>query len=205
MDIPTRLYLIRHGQVANFSEETYNGHNDVDITALGVRQMEAVADRLNDEPLAGIYCSDLIRTRKGADIIASRHGLAPQSRPALKELDVKLWEGLDADGVEERFPGAFDTWRAQGAEYKVPGGESIRDLAERVIPALREILGAHDGETIALVAHGGVNRVILANAMGADFDHLYSIEQDYGCMNIIDYFRDYAVVKLVNRRLLDEK
>jgi len=204
LDTPTRLYLIRHGQVANFSEETYNGHRDVDITAHGVRQMEAVADRLSDETLAAVYCSDLIRTRKGADIIAPRHGLAPQ-RPALRELDVKLWEGLNADGVEERFPGAFDAWREQGAEYQVPGGESIRDLAERVIPALREILSAHDGENIVLVAHGGVNRVILADAMGFDLDHLYSIEQDYGCMNIIDYFPDYAVVRLVNRRLLDEK
>ncbi len=122
MDTPTRLYLIRHGQVTNFSGETYNGHNDVDITAHGVRQMEEVAGRLSNETLAGVYCSDLIRTRKGADIIAAPHGLAPQSLPALRELDVKLWEGLNADSVEERFPGAFDAWKRQGAEYRVPGG-----------------------------------------------------------------------------------
>ncbi|MDO9514711.1 MAG: histidine phosphatase family protein, partial [Syntrophales bacterium] len=124
MDTPTRLYLIRHGQVANFLDETYNGHKDVDITARGVRQMEAVADRLSDETLAAVYCSDLIRTRRGGDIIAAPHGLEPQSRPALRELDVKPWEGLNADSVEERFPGAFDAWKRQGADYRVPGGES---------------------------------------------------------------------------------
>ncbi|MDO9515568.1 MAG: histidine phosphatase family protein, partial [Syntrophales bacterium] len=127
------------------------------------------------------------------------------SRPALRELDVKPWEGLNADSVEERFPGAFDAWKRQGADYRVPGGESIRDLAGRVIPVLRGIFDAHDGESIVLVAHGGVNRVILADAMGLDLNRLYSIEQDYGCMNIIDYLPDYAVVKLVNRQLLDEK
>ncbi|TFG91033.1 MAG: histidine phosphatase family protein [Syntrophobacterales bacterium] len=205
MDTPTRLYLMRHGQVENFVGETFNGHKDVDITAHGVRQMEAVAERLRDEDLAAVYCSDLIRTRKGADIIAVPHGLVPQSLSTLRELDVKLWEGLNAEGVEERFPGAFDAWRAQGADYRIPGGESIRDLTERVIPALREILGAHDGKNIVLVAHGGVNRVILADAMGAGFDRLYSIEQNYGCMNIIDYLPGYAVVRLVNRQLLDEK
>jgi len=205
MDTPIRVYLIRHGQVLNFEEKTYNGHRDVDITPYGVRQMEAVAVRLRDEELAGVYCSDMIRTRKGADIIAAPHGLVPQPRPALRELDVKLWEGLNADSVEERFPGAFDAWREEGAEYQVPGGESIRNLAERVIPALREILDAHVSENIVLVTHGGVNRVILADAMGNGFNRLYSIEQDYGCMNIIDYFSDYAVVRLVNRRLLDEK
>lgn len=203
MDTPTRLYLVRHGQVMNFETETYNGHRDVDITAHGVRQMEAVADRLKDEDLAGVYCSDLVRARKGADIIAAPHGLVPEPRPALRELDINLWEGLNADQVEERFPGAFDAWREQGADYRIPGGERIRDLVERVLPALREILISHRGGRVVLVVHGGVNRVILADAMGVDFNHLYSIEQDYGCLNIVDYFSDYAVVKLVNGRLLE--
>ncbi|MBN2397170.1 MAG: histidine phosphatase family protein [Deltaproteobacteria bacterium] len=203
MDTPTRMYLIRHGQVVNFEEETYNGHRDVDITAHGVRQMEAVAERLRGEALAAIYCSDLIRARKGADIIAAPHGLIPETRPALRELDVKLWEGLNADSVEERFPGAFDQWRREGADYRIPGGESIRDMVNRVIPIHREILNVHKGGVVALVVHGGVNRVILADALGVGFDRLYSIEQDYGCMNSIDYFSEYAVVRLVNGRPLD--
>ncbi len=203
MDTITRLYLIRHGQVVTYADKSYNGHRDVEITAHGIRQMEAVADRLRGEPLAGVYCSDLIRARRGADIIAAFHGLTPHPTPALRELDVKLWEGLNADGVEERFPGAFDAWREQGADYRIPGGERVRDLAERVIPVLREIVRSHVGQAVALVSHGGVNRVILADALGIGFDRLYSIEQDYGCMNIVDYCADYAVVKLINRRLLD--
>jgi alpha-ribazole phosphatase/probable phosphoglycerate mutase len=203
MKTSTRIYLIRHGQVVTYADKSYNGHRDVEITAHGIRQMEAVADRLRGEPLAGVYCSDLIRARRGADIIAASHGLTPRPSPALRELDVKLWEGLNADAVEERFPGAFDAWREQGADYRIPGGERVRDLAERVIPVLREIVRSHAGQAVALVTHGGVNRVILADALGIGFDRLYSIEQDYGCMNIVDYFPDYAVVKLINRRLLD--
>lgn len=203
METPTRMFLIRHGQVVNYENGAYNGHRDVNITPHGVRQMEAVAERLKKEPLTGVYCSDLIRARRGAEIIAAPHGLVPQALPALRELDVKLWEGLNADAVEEQFPGAFDMWMEQGIDYRIPGGERIRDLVERVLPALREVLDSHRGECVALVVHGGVNRVILADALGIDFDHLYSIEQDYGCLNIVDYFPDYAVVKLVNRRLLD--
>jgi len=84
----TRLFLVRHGQVENFAGGIYNGHKDVDITELGIRQMEAIANRLKDENLAGVYSSDLIRTKRGADIIAEKHGLVPESRPALNELDV---------------------------------------------------------------------------------------------------------------------
>lgn len=203
METHTRLFLARHGQVENFSEGTYNGHKDVDITELGVRQMEAVADRLKDENLAGVYSSDLIRTERGADIIAAGHGLIPKLRFTLRELNVNLWEGLTANEIEEKFPGAFGEWRKNIADYRIPGGESIRDMSGRVIPALKEILNANRGKNVVVVAHGAVNRVLLADAMGLDLNNIYSIEQDYGCLNIIDYFSGYVVVKLVNGRLLN--
>ena len=205
MNTYTRLYLVRHGQVENFSEGTYNGHKDVDITELGIRQMEAVADRLKDENLAGVYSSDLIRTKRGADIIAAEHDLIPESYSTLRELNVKLWEGLTANEIEEKFPGVFDEWRKNIADYRIPGGESIRDMSDRVIPALKEILNANRGKNVVVVAHGAINRALLADAMGLDLNNIYSIEQDYGCLNIIDYFPEYTVIKLINGRLLDEK
>ena len=205
MNTFTRLYLIRHGQVENFSERTYNGHKDVDITELGVRQMKAVADRLKDKNLAGIYSSDLIRTKRGADIISEDHGLIPESHFTLRELNVRSWEGLTANEIEERFPGAFSEWRKNIADYRIPGGESIRDMSGRVIPALKEILSVNHGRSIVLVAHGAVNRAILADAMKLDLNNIYSLEQSYGCLNIIDYFSEYAVVKLINGRLFDKK
>ena len=198
MDAYTRLYLVRHGQVTNFSERTYNGQKDVDITELGISQMETVAARLKNENLAGVYCSDLIRAERGAEIIAAKHDLVHQVYPALRELDIKLWEGLTVDEIEERFPGALDEWRKKIADYRIPEGESIRDMAGRVIPVLKEILGANRGKRIVLVAHGAVNRVILADVIKLDLNNIYSIEQDYGCLNIIDYFPEFAVVKLMN-------
>lgn len=111
-----------------------------------------------------------------------------------------MWEGLNIGQVEERFPGALDERRRNIVEYRVPEGESIGDLAARVIPAVKEILDAHHGKNIVLVAHGGVNRVILADAMNLDLNNFYSVEQDFGCFNVIDYFPGFAVVKLMNER-----
>lgn len=204
MDAYTRLYLVRHGQVTNFSDGTYNGHNDVDISELGVRQMEAVAARLKDENLAVIYCSDLIRTKRGAEIIAKEHGLTPESHHTLRELNIGLWEGLTLEEIEKRFPGTLDEWRRKMIDHRIPEGESVRDLAGRVIPTLKEILDANHGGNIVLVAHGGVNRVILADAMNLDLINFYSIEQSFGCLNIIDYFPELAVVKLMNGQTLNE-
>lgn len=201
METHTRLFLVRHGQVANFSDGAYNGHNDVDITGLGIRQMEAVASRLKGESLTTICCSNLIRTKRGAEIIAGNNGLTPECYSSLRELHVGLWEGMNLEQVEKRFPGAIDEWRSKGVDYRVPEGESIRDLAGRVIPALKKILDANNGGNIVLVAHGMVNRVILADAMNLELKNVYSIEQDFGCLNIIDYFSGFTVVKLMNGQL----
>ena len=198
MDVCTRLYLVRHGQVVNFSEGVYNGQKDVDMTETGLRQMEAVAARLRKENLTGVYCSDLIRTKKGAEIIAAEHGLRPEAHFTLRELNIGLWEGLTPEETEAQFPGALDKRRKRLDDYRIPGGESIRDLSKRVISTLKGILDANYGGNIVLVAHGGVNRVILADTMNLSLKYFYSLEQDYGCLNIIDYFSDCAVIKLMN-------
>jgi len=80
-----------------------------------------------------------------------------------------------------------------------PEGESLLQLARRVRPTVQQIIAVNIGKEVVIVAHGGVNRVILLDAIGAPLDCLFNIEQDYGCYNIIDYFSDgVAVVKKLN-------
>jgi len=196
----TRIYLIRHGQVINSQAKAYNGHNDVGLSDLGVSQMERVAGRLKREPVTVVYCSDLIRSRKGAEIIARDHNLVPISDVNLRELNFGLWEGLTFAEIAGQFPGELKKWNGSLVDYAIPEGESVADLRERVIPTAEEIVTRHRGQAIALVAHGGVNRVILADATNLSLKYMFSMEQDYGCLNIIDYFQDLAVVKLMNGR-----
>ena len=74
--------------------------------------------------------------------------------------------------------------------YRVPEGESLLDLAGRAVPALQEIVAAHTGENILVVGHGGMNRTLLLDAIGAPLNCLFNIEQQYGCLNIIDFYED---------------
>lgn len=195
----TRVYLMRHGQVANHHELRYNGHFDVDITDLGVVQMERLGEALHKEPVKAVYSSDLQRTIKGAAIIGKRLGAPCVKVGALKELHLGRWEGLTRDEAVKRYPEeAGFSFRDLG-KGKVKGGESLLDLRERVMPALADIVERHADETLCVVAHGGVNRVILSDAMGLPLENFFRIEQDYGCLNIIDYFKDGTkVVKLLN-------
>lgn len=199
----TRLFLIRHGEVTNTNGIfRYNGHIDVDITDLGVMQMEAVAERLKTEPIKGVYATGLIRTVKGAKIIARHHGLTPVADERFKEVHAGRWEGLSYAEVQEQFPDEAHIRFEDLVNYRIKGGgESLRDVQDRVLPALNSLLERHKGESVALVAHGGVNRVILCHALNMGLESFFRLEQDYGCLNIIDFYDGTAVVRLVNETL----
>ncbi len=192
----TRLYLTRHGEVVNHG--VYNGQTDVDITELGVRQMERLRDLLLARPLAAIYSSDLLRTRKGAEIIGAPHGLKPESFSEFREVNFGRWQGLTYQEVMERYPADIPQWMRDLEAFRIPQGESLADVRQRAIPRLAELVEKHRGQEILLVAHGALNRLILAEALHLSLAHLLRIEQDYGCLNLIDYTPSWSVVKLVN-------
>jgi len=195
----TRIYLVRHGQVEGYEEKRYNGQVNVPLTPLGRMQSDRVRDRLCDVALDAVYSSDLDRSRYCAELIASSHGLTVITHEALRELHIGDWEGRTWAELQEAYP---DDWQARLQDlvnFQVPGGESLKDAAERIRPVFLQILGSHRGGDIALVAHGGVNRIILLDAIGAPLRQAFSIEQDYGCVNIIDYFADgHSLVRLLN-------
>ena len=192
----TRVYLARHGEVVN--PGVYNGHTDVDITEEGIRQMEQLRDRLREKNLAAVYSSDLLRTKKGAQIIAQPHGLRPESFREFREMDFGRWQGMSYAEVMQQYPADIPQWMKDLENFRIPGGESLLDMYNRAIPKLRELIERHHGQEFALVCHGALNRVILAEALHLPFAHLLRIEQDYGCLNIIGYSPSWTVVKLVN-------
>lgn len=199
MERLNRLYLVRHGQVVGHEKLLANGHTDVDITEIGMFQMEHLACRLRHIEIDAIYSSDLQRAKKGAGIIGRHHDAPHRLIPEFRELNFGDWEGLSMEMISRDYPGELERRKQDIKDFRPPGnGESMRDLSERVMPRLMDILKEGDGRDILLVAHGGVNRVILCNALGIDLANIFNIQQDYGCLNIIDYFPDQALVRLVN-------
>lgn len=190
---------MRHGEVVNGGEKRYNGHIDIDVTAKGIEQMHRLAELLREKPVSSVYASDLIRSVKGAEIIAKSLGLPFTSIRELRERSVGAWEGLTAEEIRERYPEQYTAWRADLLAYRPPNGECVYDVRDRIVPVYRRLVSAHPGREIAMLLHGGVNRVILADVLGLDLQHLFRIEQSFGALNIIDHFEDgNAVVKLVN-------
>jgi alpha-ribazole phosphatase len=184
----TRIYLARHGELVTSSEWRFVGHMDVALNTTGIRQFEVLAERLRDEQIEAVYSSDLQRTVQSARIVAECFGLTPVARSELRE----------------SFEDEFLKRMCDVARYRIMGGESFEDVSTRVIPCLDACLDAHRGRNILIVAHGGVNRVILCHALGLPLDAIVRIEQAYACLNIIDFYDGAApVVSLMNESIRD--
>lgn len=198
----TRIYLLRHGETANYNGVfKYNGQNDVDVTEKGEAQLAAQAEQLKELPIRAVYSSDLLRSHKGAKAIAAPLSLKVRRDARLKEISAGRWEGLSYEGVVARYPVEAEERFRDLVNYRIKeGGENLLDVRERSLAAVAEIVEKHRGEEVVIVAHGGVNRVILCEAMGLGLENLLRIEQDFGCLNIIEYYENTSVLRLLNLR-----
>ena len=195
----TRIHLIRHGEVEGHEMKRYNGQADVAVTPKGNAQLGMLQLRMQKLPITAIYTSDLARCVDGARMMAVGYGLQPVAEKKLRELDAGKWERLAWDEIKKQYPKEWTARLKDVVNVPMPEGESLLDLASRIRPVIKKIVKKHMGEEIIVVAHGGVNRVILLDAIGAPLESLFSIEQDFGCLNSIDYYKDgNSVVRLLN-------
>jgi len=199
MEKGTRLYLVRHGQVEGFEKVPIYGFTDALLTEVGLLQYEKLAERLRFTKITAVYSSDLERSLTGARIISRFHDVPHHTLSELREIHYGDWEGLGLRDVRERFPEMVLNRMNDPVNFRAPGaGESIAELSARVMPCFEEILGRHQGRDFLIVAHAVVNRVILCNGLGMDLKHMFRLHQDYGCLNIVDYFPDGIVARLIN-------
>lgn len=195
----TWVYLIRHGEVEEAAQKRFFGHTDVALSPTGLRQVEALGRHLGREVIEAVYTSDLRRARQSGEPVAAARELVPLADAALREVAMGRWEGLTFQEIRARDPKLIAAWLADPAEVAFPEGESLVELGARVMPALRTILDRHAGGRVAVVAHGGTNRVILAEALGLRLANSLRIAQDYACVNLIEYRRSSAVVHALNQ------
>jgi broad specificity phosphatase PhoE len=166
----SRIVLVRHGQTDYNREGRWQGSGaDVPLNDVGRAEAERVARALAarfDGRLAAIYTSDLERARGTARILAAQLGLEAIDEPALRELSHGRWEGLTHEEVLARWPEEHAAYQADPYDVRRGGGDSYRDLEQRLWPALESIAERHRGERVVAVSHGGPIRLALSRILG---------------------------------------
>jgi 2,3-bisphosphoglycerate-dependent phosphoglycerate mutase len=166
----TRVVLVRHGQTDWNVERRLQGQTDIGLNALGREQARRLGEALAGDALAAVYSSDLGRALDTARAVAQRQGLPVHTDTGLRERHFGVFEGLTYHEVEARWPEQNARWRAREAGFGPDGGETLQDFHARCVVTLRRLAVPHAGQSILLVAHGGVLDCLYRAASGVPLE-----------------------------------
>lgn len=197
MNVQTMIWIIRHGEPLGTAGRCC-GRLDPELSSVGHGQAGKLAERFASERLAAIYSSNLRRAFQTASIISERHNLGVEAVEDLAEINFGVLEGLTFDEIALRYSSVFDDWMQRPAEVRFPNGENFSEMQARVLRVASNLRIRHDRETIAIVAHGGVNRVLLAHALCMPVSQMFRISQPYAAVNRIEYTDCTPMVELIN-------
>ncbi|MEZ4525768.1 MAG: histidine phosphatase family protein [Desulfobacterales bacterium] len=175
---------------------------DIPLSEKGIQQALNWRRAFEHISFDRICSSDLIRSHETAQRICPDREI--ELFPQLREINLGEWEGLAMSEVRARFP---EAWAARGGDmsgYRPPRGESFADLSQRVLPVFENIALNSQEKNILIVSHAGVNRVILCHILGMPLARLFSIDQEYGALNIIHCEENLWKVSGMNLQLQSE-
>ena len=194
------LLVLRHGETDSNRERRFTGWRDVPLSEDGRRQCEAAARALEGIGVSAVYASPLERTRASAEIVAKPHLLAVRTEAAFRERGFGEWEGLTRDEAAARDPERWQVWRTAPDRFAAPGGEPVAGVAARVAAGVAALRAAHDGQTVVLVTHAVVIRLIVLAALGLGPERLWSVDASPAGLSELEYRDDWVTVHRVNTR-----
>ncbi|WGT68200.1 histidine phosphatase family protein [cyanobacterium endosymbiont of Epithemia clementina EcSB] len=194
----TRVIIVRHGQSNYNAEKLIQGRNNESVlTEKGRRDAQKVGDSLSLLPIDAMYCSPLQRAKATAEIIHSRL----LSRPSLSatnqlmEIDLPLWEKQNKLKVAKMFKTEYQSWKERPHEFKMILSTSegkkehfpVLALYQQANKFWQEMIPQHQGKTLLIVAHNGINRCLIMSAIGVSPERYHSIQQSNCCINILNF------------------
>lgn len=197
----TRIVLVRHGQTGwniGAGGVRFRGRTDLALDETGLAQAQALAERLSDFPIAAIYSSPLQRAVQTAKPIAERLGISIQPISGFIDINYGDWQGKTPEEVAEDHPDVYRMWLDKPHLVEFPNGESLAKVRIRTVAALEELIARHKDQTILLMAHQVVNKVLICAMLGLDNSHFWRIRQDNGCINIFEYQEEMSTAVLIN-------
>jgi broad specificity phosphatase PhoE len=193
-----RIYLMRHAQVAYFEDGRPLRPDLVPLTPEGREQARAAHELLAEITFDRVITSGLPRTVETARIVAPAR--EPEEWPELREIESGRLGDIPEDQLEAVFTGAWRDVVPEDTPFL--GGETIRSLLDRVLPAVDRLLADREWDVVLLVLHGAVNRAILSHALTGGRAFLGNLEQSPACINVLDVGDDW-VVRAVNHTPYD--
>lgn len=194
----TTLILVRHGQTDWNVNARYMGWTDEPLNDEGMRQAESVARRLCHWPISAVYSSPLQRAARTAEIVARPHSVVVKEIDELGEMRIGAWEGMFAREIAAAYPDLWRTWRTNPGDFRMPGGESLGEVRQRVTTAFDRITAAAEGKMVLAVTHDVVVRLLSAHCLGTGLDIYRRLEVGNASITIMERDGERRRLRLLN-------
>jgi probable phosphoglycerate mutase len=156
-----RLVFLRPGETDWNKLERWPGTVAVPLNEIGRAQAERLAQYIRNTGMNVLYSSDLRRARETAEIIAKALDVRIVEDPRLRERAVGIWQGLTRLEIADWYPHEYAQLQADPENYRIPGGESRRDVRERLQSFIRDVFARDEGEVIGILSHTTAMRTLL--------------------------------------------
>ena len=173
----TRIDLLRHG--ACEGGEIFRGSTDVALSDLGWQQMRDKVESLGEARWDHIVSSPLQRCLRFAEDLSTQRTVAMAVRENLREMHFGDWEGLPHAEARNRFPQAWADFWESPADASPPNGEAMPDFCQRITGELDAVAEQHRGQSVLLVVHGAVIRVMMCHLLGMPMGAMTRITVPY--------------------------
>ena len=195
------LYLVRHPEVENHDKNVFNGSIDVDLSEKGYQQAEELFNYFKDRGIRFVFSSPMKRCMVLASKFEGLCGVIVDER--LKERRFGIFESLSWSEIEKVYQKEAEEFLNEPFFYRPNGGESFYDVERRVNGFIDDVVKRLKGNAL-VVAHGGVNRVIIMRLLGMKRENVLRISQDYACINHFQTDGDFFLVRLLNGKVCNE-
>ena len=195
-----KIILARHGETPWNAAGRYQGQIDIPLSEIGEAQASKLGERLREVPITRAVSSQLSRAKTTAEFALGK------GRKSILQIDERLqeiahgeWEGLLAQEIAERDPITFQAWRDAPETVQMPNGENLQQVLDRAWQGFADACnGLGDNDTLLVVAHDAVNRVLLCKILGLGLNRLWQFRQAPTTINLLegDSVDNLAVVRL---------
>lgn len=197
-----KIYLMRHGETDLNKKRCFYGRLDVSINQTGKDQAQSLHTLMQTIPIDKVYVSSLRRSQETAQLVFPIHHPIP-----LKNMDEKgfgLWEGLTADQIQEQFPLEWEAWLAAPFTYRPPEAEAFGDFQDRVWTETDRLVNEHPGQSLALVAHLGVLRLIYQRLVDPSA-LFWDIDFPQGTVTVVEKEGTNVTAYLLGKEVVNDK
>jgi len=193
-----KVILIRHGETDWNKEQIFRGRIDVALNEVGLAQARSVQATLKDVQISAIYSSPLSRALETARVVGEGRNCEVKIEEGFIDINFGRWQGISHQKVKEEYKELYEMWLNKPQMVTFPEGESLEEVQRRSMKALEKVIKKHPEETLAIISHRVLNKVLLCSILGLELSHFWYIKQDTCALNRFEYKDDKYYLTLLN-------